>query len=49
MVCLGFEPGSAWDSNLGPQDGVRRRNHGAMAATHHKQILENFDWLKLVT
>ena len=25
MVCLGFEPG--------PQDGRRRRNHGAMAAT----------------
>ena len=25
MVCMGFEPG--------PQDGRRRRNHGAMAAT----------------
>ena len=25
-VCLGFEPGS--------QNGRRRRNHGAMAATH---------------
>ena len=25
MVCLGFEPG--------PQDGRRRQNHGAMAAT----------------
>ena len=25
MVCLGFEPG--------PQDGRRRRYHGAMAAT----------------
>ena len=24
---------NAWDSNLGPQDGRRRRNHGAMAAT----------------
>ena len=24
----------AWDSNPGPQDGRRRRNHGAMAATH---------------
>ena len=23
----------AWDSNLGPQDGRRRWNHGAMAAT----------------
>ena len=23
----------AWDSNPGPQDGRRRRNHGAMAAT----------------
>ena len=26
MVCLGFEPRA--------QDGRRRRNHGAMAATH---------------
>ena len=25
MVCLGLEPG--------PQDGMRRRNYGAMAAT----------------
>ena len=24
----------AWDSNQGPQDSRRRRNHGAMAATH---------------
>ena len=24
---------SSWDSNQGPQDGRRRRNHGAMAAT----------------
>ena len=24
----------AWDSNPGPQDGRRRRNHGAMVATH---------------
>ena len=24
----------AWDSNPGPQDGRRRQNHGAMAATH---------------
>ena len=23
----------AWDSNPGPQDGRRRRSHGAMAAT----------------
>ena len=23
----------AWDSNPGPQDGRRRQNHGAMAAT----------------
>ena len=23
----------AWDSNLGPQDGRRRQNHGAMLAT----------------
>ena len=27
----------AWDSNLGPQDGRRRRNHGAMAATQKKK------------
>ena len=26
---------SAWESNPGPQDGRRRRNHGAMAATQH--------------
>ena len=26
----------AWDSNPGPQDGRRRRNHGAMAATLSK-------------
>ena len=26
----------AWDSNPGPQDGRRRRNHGAMAATQVK-------------
>ena len=25
---------SAWNSNPGPQDGRRRRNHGAMASTH---------------
>ena len=25
----------AWDSNLGPQDGRRRQNHGAMAATNY--------------
>ena len=28
----------AWDSNLGPQDGRRRRNHGAMAATTCKYL-----------
>ena len=26
---------SAWDSNQGPQDGRRRRNHGAMALTQN--------------
>ena len=26
----------AWDSNLGPKDGRRRRNHGAMAAARVK-------------
>ena len=25
----------AWDSNMGPQDGRRWQNHGAMAATHN--------------
>ena len=29
----------AWDSNPGPQDGRRRRNHGAMAATIHLRLL----------
>ena len=29
---------SAWDSNPGPQDGRRRRNHGAMAATHRWNV-----------
>ena len=29
----------AWDSNLGPQDGRRRRIHGAMAATPLEQLL----------
>ena len=28
----------AWDSNPGPQDGRRRRNHGAMAATQKIKI-----------
>ena len=28
----------AWDSNLGPHDCRRRRNHGAMAATPTKQV-----------
>ena len=30
----------AWDSNPGPQDGRRRQNRGAMAAT--PKILFNF-------
>ena len=29
----------AWDSNPGPQDGRRRRNHGAMAATQLRYLL----------
>ena len=29
----------AWDSNPGPQDGRRRQNHGAMAATQQKKML----------
>ena len=32
----------AWDSNPGPQYGRRRRNHGAMAATHHLLYLIRF-------
>ena len=35
MVCLGFE--------LGPQDGWRRRNHGAMAATRKEYCLRRFE------
>ena len=34
MVCLGFEPGAA-----GPQEGRRRRNHGAMEATQPPTLL----------
>ena len=30
----------AWDSNPGPQDGRRRRNHGAMAATVKLTVLD---------
>ena len=37
MVCLGFEPG--------PQDGRRRRNHGAMAATPLLYFLDK--WLRI--
>ena len=35
IIAIGFlnRRWSAWDSNPGPQDGGRRRNHGAMAAT----------------
>ena len=32
----------AWDSNPGPQDGRRRRNHGAMAATPDSFCLFSF-------
>ena len=31
----------AWDSNLGPQDGRRRQNHGAMAASPKLWIIFN--------
>ena len=34
----------AWDSNPGPQDGRRRQNHGAMAATDPK-IESNWHYL----
>ena len=34
----------AWDSNPGLQDGRRRWNHGAMAATHSFFILMLFAW-----
>ena len=30
-----------WDSNPGPQDGRRRQNHGAMAATQIQKYLQN--------
>ena len=33
MVCLGFEPG--------PQDGRRRRNHGARAAATLEHFFTN--------
>ena len=32
---------SAWDLNLGPQDGRCRQNHGAMAATYNYSLLTN--------
>ena len=32
---------SAWKSNPGPQDGRRRRNHGAMAATLYFYLLRS--------
>ena len=31
----------AWDSNLGPQNGKRRQNHGAMAATSFELLFTN--------
>ena len=40
MVCLGFESG--------PQDGRRRRNHGAMAATHTFQFLQQINMKKCI-
>ena len=39
---------SAWDSNPGPQDGRRRQNHGAMAATCTRSIV-CVDWYDLPT
>ena len=30
----------AWDSNLRPQDGRRRRNHGTMAATNYCKMFD---------
>ena len=39
----------AWDSNLGPQDGRRRQNHGAMAATPvHQQLFAYHIWVPLI-
>ena len=38
MQCLGFE--------LGPQDGRRRRNHGAMVATSYHLIEQTENKLK---
>ena len=38
----------AWDSNPGPQDGRRRRNHGAMVATPNPNaILALNKWSKI--
>ena len=34
---------SAWESNPGPQNGRRRRNHGAMAAT--RTPMESLGWM----
>ena len=34
---------SAWDSNLGPQDGRRRLNHGAMVATLSMEVRSIFE------
>ena len=38
---------SAWDSNPEPQDGRRRRNHGAMAATTCNWFKTNLHFLLL--
>ena len=35
----------AWDLNLGPQDGRRKQNHGAMMATH---VMAQFlNWMEI--
>ena len=34
----------AWDSNPGPQDGKRRQNHGAMAATRNDALPLTLNW-----
>ena len=37
----------AWDSNPGPQDGRRRQNHGAMAATSEQIFESNPDVIQI--
>ena len=38
----------AWDSNPGQQDGRRRRNHGAMAATIRSKLIFHTEFTMLI-